>query len=89
MSRFNPRTSIFAGMAQDQLRRALSSAQMAYIELTTGGKVQAAAYTQGDGSKSVTYTVAEIGNLTMLIKELQAQLGIIRYARRPIRFVYR
>jgi hypothetical protein len=87
--RFNPRTSIFAGMPRDKLQRALEQAQWAYIELSSGGKVQVAAYTQGDGSKSVTYTQAEIPNLTNLILELQAQLGIRRFARRPIRFGYR
>jgi hypothetical protein len=87
--RFNPRTSIFAGMSQAALQAALQSAQQAYLDLTTGGKVQAAAYTQGDGSKSVTYTPATIANLTQVINELQAQLGMRRYARRPIRFNYR
>jgi gpW len=87
--RFNPRTSIFAGMPRPQLEAALRSAQQAYIELTTGGKVQVAAYTQGDGNKSVTYTVASLPNLVALIKELQAQLGIVRHTRRPTRFWYR
>jgi hypothetical protein len=87
--RFNPRTSILAGMSTQQLQTALASAQQAYLDLTTGGKVQAAAYTQGDGAKSVTYTPATLQNLVMLIKELQAQLGIIRSARRPMRFWYR
>jgi gpW len=86
---FNPRTSIFAGMPRQQLERALASAQQAYIELTVGGKVQVAAYTQGDGSKSVTYTAASLPNLVALIKELQAQLGIVRHGRRPMRFSYR
>lgn len=88
MSRLS-RTSIFAGMSTTQLQAVLASAQQAYIDLTTGGKPQAAAYTQGDGSKSVTYTPASLPNLTMLIKQLQAQLGIIRHTRRPMRFVYR
>lgn len=87
--RFNPRTSIFAGMARPQLERALASAQQAYIELTTGGKVQVAAFTQGDGSKSVTYTAASLPNLVALIKELQVQLGIVHHGRRPMRFGYR
>ena len=87
--RFNPRTSIFAGMSREHLQAALTSAQNAYLELTIGGKVQAAAYTQGDGQKSVTYTAASLPNLTALIKELQAQLGIVRQARRPLRFGYR
>ena len=87
--RFNPRISIFAGMTTAALQAALASAQAAYIELTIGGKPQAAAYTQGDGAKSVTFTPATIANLVQMINELQAQLGYRRFARRPIRFGYR
>lgn len=87
--RFNPRTSIFAGMTTAQLQAGLASAQQAYIDFSSGGKIVTATYAQGDGQKSVTYTAASIANLTALIKEFQAQLGIIRLGRRPTRFVYR
>ena len=87
--RFNPRTSIFAGMTQAQLQAALANAQQAYLDLSSGAKVVTAQYAQGDGSKSVTYTAASIANLTALIKELQAQLGIVHHGRRPMRFWYR
>ena len=83
---YNPNTSIFAGMSTDALRAALASAQQAYLDLSTGNKPQAAVYTQGDGNKSVTFTPATIGKLTNLIKQLQAQLGLIGRARRPISF---
>lgn len=83
--RFNPRTSIFAGLCREQLQAVLASAQQAYIELSTGAKAN---LTQGDGSKAVTYTPATIQNLVVMIKELQAQLGLVRHARRPIRFWY-
>lgn len=86
--RFNPNTSIFAGMPRCDLERALREAQRAYMELSTGERVQTAAYTQGDGTKSVTYTPAQLPNLTALIRELQAQLGIVRRARRAMRPVY-
>jgi hypothetical protein len=85
---YNPNTSIFAGMSTTALQTALNNAQQAYIDLTTGGKVQVAAYTQGDGTRSVTYTRANIADLVATIKQLQAQLGIIRRARRPIRPLY-
>lgn len=87
--RFNPRTSIFAGMPRHYLQEQLEATQRAYIELSSGAKVVTASYTQGDGTKSVTYTQASLGNITALIKELQAQLGIISHGRRPIRPVYR
>ena len=86
--RFNPQTSIFAGMPREELQRALLEAQRAYIELSTGARVHGAAYTQGDGTKSVTYTPAQLPQITALINELQAQLGIVRHARRAIRPVY-
>jgi hypothetical protein len=86
--RFDPRTSILAGMPRGDLERQLHEAQRAYLELSTGSKVVTAAYTQGDGAKSVTYTQASLPNITALIRELQAQLGIIRHGRRPIRPVY-
>jgi hypothetical protein len=86
---YNPNTSIFAGMSNAALQTALANAQQAYLDLSIGGKVQVAAYTQGDGSKSVTYTQANIGALVALIKQLQAQLGIVHHGRRAIGFRYR
>ena len=87
--RFNPRTSIFAGMPRPQLEQALQAAQQAYIELSSGAKVVTTSYTQGDGTKSVTYTAATLPNLVALIKELQAQLGQVWHPRRPMKFWYR
>lgn len=89
MSSYNPSTSIFAGMSTAALQTALANAQQAYIDLSSGAKVVTANYAQGDGSKSVTYTQANIADLVALIKQLQAQLGIIRRGRRPIGFRFR
>lgn len=86
---FNPSFSIFAGLSTAQLQAALAAAQQAYLDLSTGNKPVTVAYTQGDGSKSVTYTRAEIGSLVMLIRELQAQLGLLHHPRKPLRFIYR
>ena len=89
MRRWNPRTSIFAGMPREQLQRALEALQVAYVDLTAGTKAVTASYTQGDGTKSVTYTAATLPNLVATIKELQAQLGIVRHARRAMQPLYR
>lgn len=86
---FDATTSIFAGMSQDALHKALADAQAALIALQTGTKGVSFSYTQGDGAKSVTYQQADIGALTALIRQLQQQLGIIARARRRIGFVYR
>ena len=86
---YNPATSIFAGMSTTQLQSALSTAQQAYIDLSTGQKIVTASYAQGDGTKSVTYTAAELPHLVALIKQLQTQLGVVQRGRRPIRFIFR
>ncbi|MDA8092339.1 MAG: gpW family head-tail joining protein [Betaproteobacteria bacterium] len=86
---YNTTTSIFAGMSTAQLQAALSAAQQAYLDLSSGVKVVTASYTQGDGAKSVTYTQTDLPRVVALIKQLQAQLGIVTRPRRPIRFIYR
>lgn len=86
---FDPSSSIFAGMSTAALQTALANAQQAYLDLSSGAKVVTASYAQGDGTKSVTYTQANVGALVALIKELQVQLGIIQRGRRPVRFNFR
>jgi hypothetical protein len=73
-------------MSTDKLRAALADAQQAYLDLSTGAKGASYSYTQGDGAKAVTYTQTNVQQLVVLIKQLQAQLGIISQTRRPIRF---
>jgi hypothetical protein len=73
-------------MSTDKLRASLAEAQQAYLDLSTGAKGASYSYTQGDGSKSVTYTQTNIAQLTALIRQLQAQLGLISRTRRPLRF---
>jgi hypothetical protein len=87
--RYNPRTSIFAGMSPWQLRQAIESLQAAYLELMAGGKVVTASYAQGDGTKSVTYTAAQGQNIVNTILQLRAQLGEVRHPRRGFRVGFR
>lgn len=84
--RFNPNCGLLAGMPTANLRKALADAQQAYLDLTTGAKGESYSYTQGDGSRSVTYTKANVADLAALIQTLQAQLGIVQQPRRAIRF---
>ena len=77
--------SPLSGMTMGQLQAALTSAQAAYVELMTGAKVATAAYTQGDGSKSIAYMQADIGRLNQFIAQLQIALGM-RPRRRAISF---
>ena len=86
---FDPASSLLAGRSADQLRADLVAAQQAYIDLSTGNKGEDYSYTQGDGTKSVKYTKANLGELAALIQLLQAQLGVVQRPRRPIRPVFR
>lgn len=85
---FDPNVSLLAGggLTRDQLLAMLGTAQMALMQLAMGGKIVKAMYVQGDGTKSVEYTPANITQLNGLILLLQSQLGIVRRARRPINF---
>ncbi|MEX3691874.1 gpW family head-tail joining protein [Paraburkholderia sp. BR14263] len=89
MSRFDVNRSVFAGMSRQALQTALAQAQQAYIDLSTGAKGESYSYSQGEGARAVTYTRANLPQLTALIAELQAALGMRSRARRPIRFIYR
>jgi hypothetical protein len=71
------RTSILDGISLPVLQARLSAMQLAYLDLTTGGKLESAAYTQGDGSHSVTYTKANIADLTQAIIGVQKQIDLL------------
>lgn len=83
------RTSILDGIGVSTLQARLTALQTAYLDLTTGGKVETAAYSQGDGGKSVTYTKARIADLTAAILSVQTQIGVLTGVegnrRRPMR----
>ncbi len=84
---FNRNTSLLAGgMTDEQLRDALQKAQQAYIDLTTGSCGVSFSYTQGDGTRSVSYQQSSLADLLALIQLLQAQLGIVARPRKPVRF---
>lgn len=83
------RTSILDGISVDTLRTRLAAMQQAYLDLTSGGKLQVASYAQGDGTKAVTYTAANIGDLTLAIIGVQTQIdrlsGVSLNRRAPLR----
>lgn len=89
MPAFDPTTSLFAGLSTVALQAALAQAQMAIIALQSGSKAEEVSYATPDGgAKTVKYTRTEMQNLTMLIKQLQAQLGIIDTPRRAISIAF-
>lgn len=73
------------GVSDATLQVWLTNAQAAIQDLTTGGKIQTAAYTQGgDGSKSVTYSKADLPALYRRVQTLAQALGLVE-KRRPMR----
>lgn len=68
------RTSILDGISLADLQARLVALQQAYLDLMAGGKVVTASYTQGDGARSVTYSQANIGDLTQAILAVQTQI---------------
>lgn len=81
--------SVFAGMTREQLEQALADAQAAYMRLMIGGQGVSYSYTQGDGARSVTYTMTSTTQVMAFIRQLQQALGIVCRARRPATFLYR
>ena len=70
------RTSILDGISVAALQQRLEALQQAYLELTAGGKLQVASYAQGDGSKSVTYTAANLADLVQTILTVQSAIQV-------------
>jgi hypothetical protein len=83
------RTSILDGIDVGVLQSRLAAMQQAYLDLTSGAKGQTYSYTQGEGAKSVTYTQANIGDLTQAIISVQSQIdrltGVCTNRRAPLR----
>jgi len=67
---------VFVGLSKEQLEQMLKDAQIAYAEMMMGKKGVSYSYTQGDGTRSVTYNQTNISDLLALIYEIQAALGI-------------
>jgi len=83
----NRNTRLLAGaMTREQLQDALTKAQQAYIDLASGSRGVSFSYTQGDGTRSVSFQQASMADLMALIQLLQAQLGIHLRPRGPMRF---
>lgn len=83
------RTSIFDGIGIAALQARLAEMQQAYLDLMAGNRGESYTYSQGDGSKSVTYTRANIGDLAQAILTLQTRIdqltGQTINRRRPLR----
>lgn len=82
------RTSVLDGIDAGTLQTQLTAMQAALLKLQAGASVATVAYSQGDGSRSVSYVVSSIDKLTQAILGVQRQLdllnGININRRRPI-----
>jgi len=76
---------VYDGRSATDLRARLTALLAAYDALVAGAQAAQASYSQGDGSKSVTFRPADINQLRMDITLLQQKLGIIGRGRRGIR----
>ncbi|MEK6420013.1 MAG: gpW family head-tail joining protein [Burkholderia gladioli] len=79
----------YDGRSRADLQAQLTALLSAYDQLAAGQSVASASYSQSDGSRSVTYRQTDLGLLDGLISQIQERLGIVRRARRQIRFVFR
>ena len=66
----------FAGVSEATLQAWLTDSQLALQELTLGGKAEAVSYAQGDGTKAVTYTRANLAQLQQRVRSLARVLGL-------------
>ncbi|MDT0355684.1 gpW family head-tail joining protein [Herbaspirillum huttiense F1] len=83
MSNYDPATSDLANVPIDTLRQWQIDALQAMHDLSTGKKRVTISYSQGDGTRSVTYQQANIDDLRAWLAKLNAQLGL-GSRRRPI-----
>ena len=68
------RTSIFDGIDVNALQLRLAQMQQAYLDLSTGTKVEVASYAQADGSRTISYSKANIGDLAQAILSVQTAI---------------
>jgi hypothetical protein len=66
----------FIGVTPATLQQWLTDCQQALQDLTVGGKAQALSYAQGDGTKAVTLTPAQIPYLEQRIRNLARALRL-------------
>lgn len=87
------RYSVLDGLDLATLQGQLTAMQTALLALQTGSLTVSVSYSQGDGSRSVTYSQANIGSLTQAILNVQQQIDILNGVagprrRRPIMPVF-
>jgi hypothetical protein len=74
-----------AGMTVPQLTALLGTLITARGQFGAGGKPVSASYSQGDGSKAVTFNITSRAQLEQDISMVQKALGMPGMSRRPMR----
>lgn len=69
--------AITDGMSTADMQSRLAALQAAYFDLQAGTKIVTATYSQGDGTKSVTYQQSDMTSMYRSILMLQKALGLI------------
>lgn len=86
---FDPSTSLLAGVDNATAQQWLTQAQAAYVSMQMGRLEASVTYSTPDGMQSVTYAKGDVGALALLIRQLQAQLGLVVTRRRAIGINFR
>ena len=86
--RFNPNTSLLAGVDTTALQGWLSDAQAALAALNTGQREITIIVTGGGQHREVTFQKTDTAALANWIRTLQAQLGIIPAPRTRARITF-
>ncbi|MBP0492867.1 gpW family head-tail joining protein [Pararoseomonas indoligenes] len=74
----------FAGMSRAALEGYRTRLQEALLAFGLGEKTVAVSYTQGTGSRSVTFTPTDDEKIRGIIRQLNAALGVGRRAQRVV-----
>jgi hypothetical protein len=70
------------GDGHGHLQAQLAALQTVYLQLVAGKTVASASYAQGDGNRAVTYRNTDTALVQSMIRQIQAQLGLIDQPRR-------
>ena len=71
------RMSILDGISLVTLQTQLATMQQALLALASGAEIATISYAQGDGNKSVSYRITDMGQLTQAILQVQTRIDTL------------
>lgn len=84
MSCYDETLPLLQGLTTEQLQALFEQIRQAIINLQLGRREVTVSYAQGDGSKSVTYSGADLAGLNLLLRYVGNALGMPMRRRRAI-----